>query len=156
MKRKTLQWFSSLAIMLSVCSVWTACDNDDDDDKYDISATLNSSQEVPAPLVASTGTGTLTGSYDAGSNTLQYNVSWTGLTAMASAAHFHGPALPGATALPVITFTLNNNGVAGNATGTATLTDDQESDLLAGRWYVNVHTPNNPPGEIRAQVSATR
>jgi hypothetical protein len=25
-------------------------------------------------------------------------------------------------------------------------------DLLAGRWYVNVHTTANPNGEIRGQM----
>jgi hypothetical protein len=36
--------------------------------------------------------------------------------------------------------------------GTAVLTDAQASDLLAGRWYVNVHTEANKAGEIRGQV----
>jgi hypothetical protein len=33
------------------------------------------------------------------------------------------------------------------------LTDAQAADLLAGRWYVNVHTDANKPGEIRGQVT---
>lgn len=157
MKRKTLQRLYPIALTLFLSFAWIGCDNDEDDDNtYNISATLNSTQEVPAPTVASTGTGTLSGTYDISTNSLQYNVSWSGLTAMASAAHFHGPALAGATASPVISFTLNNNGVSGSATGTATLTDTQEQDLLAGKWYVNVHTPNNPPGEIRGQVAAVK
>ena len=36
--------------------------------------------------------------------------------------------------------------------GSTTLTPEQMADLLAGRWYVNVHTPSNPPGELRGQV----
>ena len=36
--------------------------------------------------------------------------------------------------------------------GEATLTDAQAADLLAGRWYVNVHTRAHPGGEIRGQV----
>lgn len=155
MKRKTLQWMSSLTLLAFFSIAMIGCDKEEDEG-YDINATLNSSQEVPAPVVASTGTGTLTGSYDETTNMLDYNVTWSGLTATASAAHFHGPALAGVTASPVITFVLNNNGTSGSASGNATLTDAQEQDLLAGRWYVNVHTPNNPPGEIRGQVSATR
>jgi hypothetical protein len=37
--------------------------------------------------------------------------------------------------------------------GSATLTDAQATDLLAGRWYVNVHTKANKGGEIRGQVT---
>jgi hypothetical protein len=37
--------------------------------------------------------------------------------------------------------------------GSATLTDAQAVDLLAGRYYINIHTAANPPGEIRGQVT---
>jgi hypothetical protein len=32
------------------------------------------------------------------------------------------------------------------------LTDQQVTDLMAGQWYFNVHTVQNPSGEIRGQV----
>jgi hypothetical protein len=32
------------------------------------------------------------------------------------------------------------------------LTDAQAADLLAGRWYVNIHTAQFPNGEIRGQL----
>ena len=37
--------------------------------------------------------------------------------------------------------------------GSATLTEAQATDLLAGKWYVNVHTEANKGGEIRGQVT---
>ena len=37
--------------------------------------------------------------------------------------------------------------------GVATLDDKQMGDLLANRWYVNIHTAKNPNGEIRGQVT---
>ena len=36
--------------------------------------------------------------------------------------------------------------------GEATLTDAQAADLVAGKYYINIHTAANPGGEIRGQV----
>jgi hypothetical protein len=32
------------------------------------------------------------------------------------------------------------------------LTDGLLNDLLSGEWYLNVHTPSNPSGEVRGQI----
>ena len=39
------------------------------------------------------------------------------------------------------------------AEGSATLTDAQAADLMAGKYDINVHTAANPGGEIRGQVT---
>ncbi len=36
--------------------------------------------------------------------------------------------------------------------GSVRLTEAQQADLLAGRWYFNVHTQASPGGEIRGQL----
>ena len=41
----------------------------------------------------------------------------------------------------------------GSFEGSATLTDAQADELLAGKWYVNVHTAANKGGEVRGQVT---
>ena len=38
--------------------------------------------------------------------------------------------------------------------GSADITDEQISELEAGKYYVNVHTEQNPDGEIRGQLEA--
>lgn len=134
----------------------TSCDKDDDDDEpkteYTISGTASGAQEVPA--VTTTGTGTVSGTYNSSTNVLNYNINWSNVKAIPTMMHFHGPALPGENAPPIITITPFTPNVTGSATGTANLTDAQETDLLAGKWYYNLHTPSHPGGEIRAQITA--
>jgi len=111
-------------------------------------ATLSSAAEVPAN--ASAGTGTLEASFDKASSVLKWKLTYSGLTGPATMAHFHGPAMPGANAGVVVPFP----SAASPAEGSTTLTPDQVTDLMAGKWYVNVHTAQNKGGEIRGQVLA--
>jgi CHRD domain len=113
-----------------------------------IKATLSAAQEVPKK--DSEGKGTLTGILDPSNKELTYHVTYEGLTGPATAAHFHGPADPGANAGPQVPVAMKplNSPIDGKAT----LTDDQVKDLMAGKWYFNIHTAANPGGEIRGQV----
>ena len=111
-------------------------------------ATLDGKSEVPPN--ASAGTGTADIDYDAASKKLSWKLTYSGLSGPATAAHFHGPAEAGknggvAVAIP--------NATSSPAEGSATLTDAQAADLMAGKYYVNVHTAANPGGEIRGQVT---
>lgn len=103
---------------------------------------------APGAGITSTGTGTGAFTYDPATHTLTYNVTYSGLSGPAMAAHIHGPADPGANAPPVVPFP----NAASPITGTATLTDAQAADLAAGKYYVNVHTAANRGGEIRGQI----
>jgi hypothetical protein len=105
---------------------------------------------APGAGITSTGKGAGTFTYDPATHALTYNVTYEGLTGPAAAAHIHGPAAPGANAPPVVPFA----NPASPITGTATLTDAQAADLMAGKWYVNVHTAANKGGEIRGQITA--
>ena len=115
--------------------------------KTAMKATLNAAQEVPPN--ASRGTGAGTFNFDPATKQLQYNVTYSGLTGPATAAHIHGPAAPGANAPPWIPFQNPTSPI----TGTVTLTDAQVQALNNGQTYVNVHTAANPPGEIRGQIT---
>lgn len=145
-----------LLLFFSFFLASTGCkkDNNNNNNKntYQISGNATGDQEVPA--VTTNGTGTVSGTYDANTNILQYSVTWSNLSGPATAAHFHGPALPGQNATVVVPFTIGSNGTS--ASGSTTLTEDQESDLLAGKWYFNVHTDAHKGGEIRGQVTASK
>ena len=145
------------AMALALACIITSCDKDDDDidndEVYTLGGAASGNQEVPA--VATTATGTLTGSYNARTNMLVYNITWTGLSGNVSAAHFHGPALAGVSANPIHDISIVTNGAAGSTNGSITLHDSTETHLLNGKLYYNLHTVLRPGGEIRGQVTAT-
>lgn len=155
MKIRTIALTRLLMLTLPMAFFVTGCNKDNDNPQkttYTLSASATGAQEVPPNTT--TGTGTLTGNYDANTNALTYTLSWTGLTGPATNMHFHGPALAGVSTTPSLAITGFTSAASGNFSGSATLTDAQEADLLAGKWYWNVHTAINNAGEIRGQVSA--
>lgn len=113
-----------------------------------LKATLNASSEVPPN--ASKGSGSVDATYDSATKKLTWKGTVTGLSGPATAAHFHGPAEPGKNAGVAIPITGADKG---SFEGSATLTDAQASDLMAGKWYVNVHTAANKAGELRGQLT---
>jgi len=104
----------------------------------------------PQAGVVSPGTGHGHVTYDDVSNQLNWTVTYQNLLGSVTNSHFHGPALPGVQANVVVPQT---NGFASpQIGGPVTLTQAQESDLLGGLWYYNIHTTFNGNGEIRGQV----
>lgn len=114
-------------------------------------------------------------SFDDVTKLLTINVGWgsangfTNLTGDSTNAHVHGPTtnangndgsadwMQTATAMINLQggiapgYAINTSASAGTITGTGTtpLTPTQESALMSGRTYINIHTSTNPGGEIR-------
>lgn len=110
-------------------------------------ALLNGANEVPAVSSGGSGMGILS----LEGNQLSYYITYSGLSGNAVAAHIHGPA--DASHAAGVLFPLNGfAGSSGVLSGVQTLTSDQMNYLLTGQTYVNIHTANNPGGEIRGQV----
>lgn len=111
---------------------------------------LAGANEVPAN--ASSGMGTVEATFNKETNELTWKVVYSGLTGPAAAGHFHGPAMAGQNAGVVVPL---KGSVESPIMGQATITPEQAQDLLAGKWYVNLHTKVSPGGELRAQVMPT-
>lgn len=102
-----------------------------------------------APPNDSPATGRAEAKFDTATRQLSWNVTYSGLTGPAAGAHFHGPAEPGKNAGIVVPFATGASPIAGSTT----LNEKQAEDLLAGRWYANIHSAKHPGGEIRGQVT---
>ena len=124
---------------------------------------LDGAQETPVNNSTATGFGTLT--FDATAHTLTLNhITYSGLSANSTLAHIHGPASPGvpASVLYDLSGFTTLGSTSGAFDGTVSLVAgkggftiaQQESQLLGGLWYVNIHDQPFPGGEIRGQILA--
>ncbi len=107
-------------------------------------ANLTQAQEVPP--TGSMGTGYADLTLDNGLN-LHLELSATGLSSTISASHIHKGAVGvnGAVVFSIGAF-------SGTTSADFILTPIQRDEILAGLYYVNIHTANFPGGEIRGQI----
>ena len=119
-------------------------------EKY--TSTLNGAQQVPSVSSAGTGTGTVL--LNAAANQITVNMSFSGLTSNAIAAHIHGPAFAGANAGVLFDFSAVTPAATSGSIPEQTfaITPTQVTQLRAGQFYFNIHTGNFGGGEIRGQI----
>jgi hypothetical protein len=108
---------------------------------------IDGGQVVPPVATPASGTGTVT--LDTATNLLSWNITFAGFSPSypETAAHFHGPALPGANAGIQLGL-----GVGSPKIGNAVITATQAIDVQNHLWYVNIHSTLYPAGQIRGQV----
>lgn len=106
---------------------------------------LSGDQETPAVTTSASGVGVITVGADK-----SVKGSITTKEVKATAAHIH-LAAPGKSGPPVITLVNSAENVWSVPAG-ATLTDEQFTAYQAGNLYVNVHSAQFKPGEIRGQL----
>ncbi len=141
------------------------------------------SGEAQVPPVETEGMGMADVTVDTEAMTVSWRLVYEGLSGEPVAAHFHGPATPEETAPPTVDLTVDMEALA-SATATATasteegtttstetsstedpvpqdiregaadITEEGLQQLQDGLWYINIHTPEHPDGEIRGQVVA--
>jgi hypothetical protein len=127
---------------------------------------MSGANETPA--VPSSALGSMDIFYSKETRTLTYKVTWSGLTDSLSLMHIHGLGPTGFAAGVVQNIVAASNSIfpqktngkytflkSGTISGTL-LVDGvvvKEQDILNGVYYMNIHTPVYPSGEIRAQIT---
>jgi CHRD domain len=110
-----------------------------------LKVTLTGAEETPPVTTSASGTGTISIGAD---KSVSGSVKTTGIDGIAG--HIHVGA-PGQAGPPIIPLTKGADGVWSVPAGSK-LTDDQYASFKAGNLYVNIHSAEHKPGEIRGQL----
>jgi CHRD domain len=111
----------------------------------DLKVKLTGAEETPPVTTSASGTGTITIAAD---KSVSGTIKTMGIDG--TVAHIHVGA-PGQSGPPIITLDKGADGAWSVPAG-STLTDAQYASFKAGNLYVNVHSAEHKPGEIRAQL----
>jgi hypothetical protein len=111
----------------------------------DLKLNLTGAEETPPVTTSASGTGTISIAAD---KSVGGTIKTKGIDG--TAAHIHVGA-PGQSGPPIITLGKGADGVWSIPAGSK-LTDEQYASFKAGNLYVNVHSAEHKPGEIRAQL----
>ncbi|WP_084523785.1 CHRD domain-containing protein [Adhaeribacter aquaticus] len=153
--------FSLTGLLLVMALVLGACKKDEESPVVTFQTTTLSGANERPTVVNSPGTGTVNGSYNKDTKTITYTIAWSGITTNVTGMHFHNAIptanLPATAVSGNIVIPIPGTGNPATYTSpvsgtTRTLTADEETALLAGNWYVNIHSSQFPGGELRAQV----
>ena len=145
----------------AVLLAFAACDDDDPtgpDEEF--SATLTVGAEVPPVTVVTNASGSADFEFDDGE--MSYTIDVANITGV-TASHIHGPAPAGEPAGVLVTLFVGPQGGTGAVNGQLESGSFTESAspvsmdslrvlMRSGQAYVNVHTDENPDGEIRGQL----
>lgn len=142
--KKSMGIFASLLFLIGASNVVRA---------ETFTANLSGAQEAPA--VASAGTGRAVVVVNPTNSTYTFSVVFNNMTSAQTLSHIHAPAPIGTTAPVIINFG-TVGGTSGTITGSGSITSGQLTQLRAGQGYVNVHSSNNPNGELRGQLLPAR
>jgi hypothetical protein len=135
MKVRSGAFLAAAAAVLSVGSAWAV----------DVNVALKGAEETPPVETSASGTAKFNIGED---KSVTGGVMTKGIEG--TMAHIHLGA-SGASGPPIITLTKGANGTWSVPAGSK-LTDEQYSSFKTGNLYVNVHSAEHKPGEIRGQL----
>ena len=123
-----------------------SCEKEDTGPSVTFKATLSGASETPPNASTATGDATLTFNKDTKIFTIVVNYS--GMTASNGHIHNGAAGAPGG-----VVFGFANPLSSPINYTSPKLTSEQEADLNAGLYYVNIHSSTFPDGEIRGQLT---
>ena len=160
MKKKLItHWIKTTMLILFGLVVFAGCKKDEVEEPVSLikKATITLSGANEVPVVASTGTGSAEISFDPTTKVITYKITWqlASQAATTTNMHFHGAdsgsdLVSSGVAIGITGFSTASMGTHNGIT--IALTSVQEAQLLAGKWYVNVHSSTFPSGELRGNI----
>ena len=111
----------------------------------DVTVKLSGAEETPPVTTSASGTAKITVGAD---HSVAGKVKTSGMEGIAAHIHLGAPAQAGP---PIIPLVKGENGEWTVPPGSK-LTDEQFAAFKAGNLYINVHSPEHKPGEIRGQI----
>jgi hypothetical protein len=156
---------------LALTGAIASCDNDITsinegfDDTATWRANLDVTQETPTPTLGAGVTPSGRAWIIDNGSTLTWYMEYSGLSSNATQAHIHraAPGVAGNVIIPLPIVTRTSGTVSGfidmnladvsPQTNETVSADSLRTLLNNGNAYVNIHTGNNPAGEIRGQVA---
>lgn len=117
-----------------------------------LEANIDGAQANAGIGTGSPATGFASMTFDDATNLFSWDINYSvnDLLGVVTVAHFHGPATVDVSA--GVQVPIDNPEVV-PIIGSATINNVQKDQLLAGLWYINIHTTSFVNGEIRGQVN---
>jgi len=156
-KYQSMRFPKLTALLLSLpLFILISCSDDTEDVERDniYYGTISMTGAQETPPVTTAATGTIDANYNRLTKTLSYSIVFSGLVDSAVAAHVHGLGETGILAPVVQTFANFPRRKAGSYSGSLLVDGVKitETDLLANRYYINIHSKTYGNGEIRGQL----
>lgn len=159
MKTNFVHRIGTSALLLASILIWSSCTKDEgmptNSNLYMLSGNGNGSQVVPS--VSSSGSATISGSYNPTSRLLKYTSTWSGLSGTPTSSGFYsGLTGMNGTAAGMPWAIAEGSPGSGTFTGSVYLTPEQANELTTGGWYYSFSTASHPDGEVRGQITAVQ
>jgi Cu/Zn superoxide dismutase len=156
-----------VAFAMAACATTSSSQSEASKAPETFQAKLDPRNEVPQPTLDGSASPSGTATFTVNGSSVAYKINASGLSSAPLMAHIHLGA-PGAAGPVIVPLNVAAGSSAGTATGEGTFDasgvkgkkadgsamslDDVLAAMRSGGTYVNLHTANNKPGEIRGPV----